>query len=354
MLAKHNAGLGFWMPVSAALAGALGVAFLGGWRAGDPGKIEKLAGLVASCKITMGEAIRLAEEKAQGKAIMAELEHEKGAPVFAVKVFIPGAAPRIVEAEVAGVDGTILEVEDVTEEEAGAAPEKAAKGKKAGKKKQGAGKEEEEEAGEARQKAKKKEPLLPFTDSFRVDRKDLGPTGRNPFFILEPGYTLVLGSEKDGKVYRLSVTVLDETKVVDGVETRVVEERETVDGEVVELSRNWFAICRRTGGVFYFGEDAGGEWESGKGGARFGLMMPGLPLLGARYYQEIAPKVAMDRAEIVGLDETLDTPAGRFEGCLKVLETTPLEKTEREFKVYAPGVGLIQDGGLLLLEHGRK
>jgi hypothetical protein len=35
--------------------------------------------------------------------------------------------------------------------------------------------------------------------------------------------------------------VLDETKTVDGVETRIVEERETVNGKPIEVSRNYFA-----------------------------------------------------------------------------------------------------------------
>ena len=40
---------------------------------------------------------------------------------------------------------------------------------------------------------------------------------------------------------------------------------------------------------------------AGKDGARFGILMPGEPLLGAKHYQEVAPGVAMDRAEILSL-----------------------------------------------------
>ena len=82
--------------------------------------------------------------------------------------------------------------------------------------------------------------------------------------------------------------------------------------------------------------------------------MPGMPLLSAKYYQEIAPGVAMDRAEIVGLGETVKTPAGEFRNVLKVLETTPLEPGVREFKYYANGIGLIQDGDLRLIKYGSK
>jgi Concanavalin A-like lectin/glucanases superfamily len=52
----------------------------------------------------------------------------------------------------------------------------------------------------------------------------------------------------------LTITVLNETKMVDGVETRVVEERETKGGKLKEVSRNYFAISKRTNDVFYFGE----------------------------------------------------------------------------------------------------
>lgn len=195
---------------------------------------------------------------------------------------------------------------------------------------------------------------------FKVDPNELSSTGRNPYFILEPGYFLAL--EKGGE--RLTITVLDETNQVDGVATRVVEERETKNGQLVEISRNYFAINRRTNDVYYFGEDVDiyksgkvvsheGGWLAGINGARFGLMMPGAPVPQQKFYQEVAPGVAMDRAEIVSLKETLSTPAGEFREVLKVVETTPLEKGI-EAKYYAGGVGLLQDGSLKLVRYGNK
>ena len=87
-------------------------------------------------------------------------------------------------------------------------------------------------------------------------------------------------------------------------------------------------------------------------GARFGLMMPGTPLVGGRYYEEIAPGAAMDRAQIVSVNDTLKVPAGDFKRVLRVEETTPLERGEREYKRYAPGVGLLQDESLRLVSYG--
>lgn len=196
-----------------------------------------------------------------------------------------------------------------------------------------------------------------WTSRFLVSAEELSSTGRNPYFILEPGHRLTLERGDE----RVVITVLDETRTVDGVETRVVEERETEEGVLTEVSRNYFAISTRTNCVYYFGEEVdiyengviirhSGEWLAGSDGARFGLIMPGQPLLGARYYQEFAPDAAMDRAEVVALDATLDTPAGRFARCLRTLETSPLEPGAREYKLYAPGVGLVQDEDLLLVD----
>ena len=95
-----------------------------------------------------------------------------------------------------------------------------------------------------------------------------------------------------------------------------------------------------------------GAWLAGKQGARAGLIMPGEPRVGMKYYQEIAPGVAMDRAEVVNLDEVLGTPSGSFPECLKTKEGTALNLREREFKTYAPGIGLIQDQSLLLTKYG--
>jgi hypothetical protein len=204
-----------------------------------------------------------------------------------------------------------------------------------------------------------------WTGTFRVAKDELSATGRNPYFILEPGYRLVFAGTEDGEEIGLTITVLDETRTVDGVETRVVEERETKGGKPVEVSRNYFAISKRTNDVFYFGEDVDiykggkvvaheGAWLSGQDGAKFGLAIPGSPLLGARYYQEQAPGKAMDRAEVVGLSGTMETPAGKFTNVLKFEETTPLEPGVKEAKYYAPGVGLIKDGPCKLVSFGPR
>lgn len=51
------------------------------------------------------------------------------------------------------------------------------------------------------------------------------------------------------------MTVLDETKTVSRVETPMVQERETGDGKLVEVSRNYLAITPCTNTVSHFGKD---------------------------------------------------------------------------------------------------
>jgi hypothetical protein len=199
-------------------------------------------------------------------------------------------------------------------------------------------------------------------DSFDLDKCEFSSTGKNSYFFLQPGYQLTLEGEEDGETVQLIVTVLNETKVVNGIETRVVEERESEDDELIEVSRNYFALCAPDDDIFYFGEDVDmyedgeiasheGAWLAGIDDAKPGVIIPAMPEVGLKYYQEIAPGVAEDRAEITSLDEVVDTPAGKFENALKVEETTPLEPGVKEYKFYAEGIGLIQDEDLKLVRY---
>jgi len=194
-----------------------------------------------------------------------------------------------------------------------------------------------------------------FQQAFDVDKSDLSPRGMSQYIILLPGRRAEYAS-KDGK---LIITVLPETKTVDGVETAVVEERESEGDKLKEVSRNFFAINRKTGDLYYFGEEvdeykdgkvAGheGAWMSGQDGAHFGLMLPGQPKQGRKYYAEMA-KNAKDRCEVKDTKASVTTPLlGTFNNCIKIDETTPLEKGTSH-KVYAPNVGLIEDDEMMLV-----
>lgn len=198
-----------------------------------------------------------------------------------------------------------------------------------------------------------------FTTDFRIEDCTFSTTGRNAYFSLNVGNRLILA---DGKV-RLEITVLDEEHDVNlpgigTITTRVVEELETENNVEVERSRNFFARCEQTNDIHYFGETVepasiGGEWEAGKDGAVPGIIMPATFLLGARYFQEQAPGVALDRAEHTKMGLEIpdpNDPANPFTGCVQVVETTKLERG-KSIKRYCPGIGLVFDDGLKLVDY---
>ena len=199
-----------------------------------------------------------------------------------------------------------------------------------------------------------------FTIDFRIEECTWANTGRNAYFSLNIDDFLRL---TDGQVV-LDITVLNETRLVNfvtakgvqlSVTTRVIEELESENGSLIERSRNFYARCLETNDIFYFGEDVfpvaiGGAWLAGQLGAQPGVIMPGTFLLGARYFQEVAPDVAEDRAEHVAMGLQISTDAGDFEDCVEVLETTPLERKSKGIKRYCPGIGLVSDGELELVD----
>ena len=183
------------------------------------------------------------------------------------------------------------------------------------------------------------------------------------YWIMEPGWQVVLEGEDDGEEIRLEITVLDETELVNGVKTRIIEEREFIDGELYEVSRNFFAFCTRTQDVFYFGEDVDfyedgeivahdGAWRAGEDGAVAGIIFPATVMVGARFFQEVAPGIAEDRAEVTEIG-TKEVNGMVFENVVVFSETSPLDDPcSISVKYFAPGIGMIRDDDLELVEAG--
>ena len=192
--------------------------------------------------------------------------------------------------------------------------------------------------------------------------RDFSASGTTEFANLNPGTVLSLeGPSDSGETELLVITVLDAVKMVDGVETRVVEERAFINGELIEVAKNFFAVDEKTGNLYYFGEDVDnyenghikdhhGSWQSGVNGAQFGLLLPGAPRVGFAFIEENAPRVAQDRGRIVSTSESISTTAGDFTNVVKVEETSPLDAT-LDNKYYARGIGLIQSNDLKLISY---
>jgi len=202
-----------------------------------------------------------------------------------------------------------------------------------------------------------------WQDEFHMAHRTLTPTGASTYSILFPGYQLVLAS----KHAKLTITVLDETKEINGIMTRVVEEREERHGGLFYVSRNFVAIDQKTSDVFYFGETVdyykqgkvvshAGSWQAYINNNRPGLIIPGDPHTGMTYYQELAPGVAMERAEILSTADRVPTPAGAWNNCVTMVAYMKNKWLDliapSEYRAYAAGIGLVQEQGMKLVSYG--
>jgi len=201
-----------------------------------------------------------------------------------------------------------------------------------------------------------------FTSVF-PDESSFVTSGTNPFWILTPGFHEVLEGQKSGHTSNVDIKVTDsEHTTADAFPTRVVEELDYVDGQLIETTEDYLAISTRTNSVYYFGEAAtqyqngqvvgqSGSWESGINGAHFGMLMPGTVLLGARFQQEVAPGIALDQSHIVNMEVSITVPAGTFQHCVVLEDTSGIPPTgHAETKVFCPGVGEVQDEQVLLTQ----
>jgi hypothetical protein len=185
----------------------------------------------------------------------------------------------------------------------------------------------------------------------------------------------VYQGNEQGATIGLQITVLNETEAFYSgrrtVMTRVVEELEWEDANanglvddgaesLIEISRNFYAQTQ-DGTLCYFGEEvdiyeAGvvvsheGAWRADDQRNAPGIFMPADPQPGMTYQQEAAPGIAEDTATVIRRGRTVTVPAGTFTDTITVRDFNPLDGS-RGTKVYAPGVGLIIDGPLDLIDY---
>ncbi len=173
----------------------------------------------------------------------------------------------------------------------------------------------------------------------------------NNYLPFVPGRTLVYEKQTPDGLEEVQVTTLHETVEIDGVECRIINDIESLDGEVEEDTVDWVAQ-HDDGSVWYFGEIAknyedglldnlDGSWKTGKDDAKPGILMKALPLPGDMYRMEYLVNEAEDLARVISLNETVSVPYGVFTNCIKTEEWSPLEPEAVEYKYYAPGIGLV-------------
>lgn len=190
-----------------------------------------------------------------------------------------------------------------------------------------------------------------FSTGWRID---------NRWFPLAPGTEFVLeGRANRGaglRPHRVVFTVTDLTKVIDGVRSLVLWDRDYNAGRLVE-GELAFHAQDDDGNVWNMGEypeeyergrfaGAPDTWIAGLAGAKPGILMRAQPRLGTpTYHQGLAPKIDFsDAAKIYRTGQRTCVPVRCYGHVLVTEEWNPVERGAHQFKYYAAGVGNIRVG----------
>jgi hypothetical protein len=207
-----------------------------------------------------------------------------------------------------------------------------------------------------------------FSDPARID---------NRWFPLTPGtqFTMV-GRANRGhgqRRHEVVLTITDLTKVIDGVRTLVLWDRDFNAGRLQENELTFHAQDD-DGTVWNYGEypeeykggkvsGAPDTWIAGLQRARPGVVMlaaprPGMP----SYLQGFAPAIEFaDRARVLRMGLRVCIPRTCYRNALEVDEWNPAEPGAHQSKYYASGVGNVRvgansedkEGEVLVLERVR-
>ena len=174
----------------------------------------------------------------------------------------------------------------------------------------------------------------------------------NPFYPLKRGKVYTDQGVTDAGQEVNTVEVTHSERVIMGVTCVEVIDTVFTNGELTELTHDWFAQDTQ-GNVWYFGEDVkeyssgvvvstAGSWLAGVDGGLPGIVMEANPQVGDQYRQEYLKHVAEDMAEVLSLDGNATVPAGTFTGCVVTKDFSPLERKVIENKWFARGIGLVK------------
>ena len=188
----------------------------------------------------------------------------------------------------------------------------------------------------------------------RIEPANFSPNVANELFPLTPGKILVYTGIKDGKKALDLVAPTSRTKVIDGVATRVVEDRGYLNNALEERTSDYYAQDR-CGNVWYFGEDTAtldrhgkvvdteGTWHAGVDGAQPGVVMQAHPQLGRRFRQEWYRGHAEDVFKVIDRSAAVTVPYGTFRHALRTAEWTGLEPDVLDNKLYVRGIGEVAE-----------
>jgi hypothetical protein len=196
------------------------------------------------------------------------------------------------------------------------------------------------------------ESTLPIgSEPVNLNPADFTTDITHPYWPMKPGTRWTYRDvDEKGEVQTVVVVATAETKkLANGITARVVRDTVRSDGELVEDTLDWYAQDS-AGNVWYMGEDTAefengkiasreGSFEAGVGGAQPGILLPAEPQVGQKYRQEYLKGEAEDNGEVLGINQLVEVPTGRYSDALLTRDTTNLEPDVVEYKLYAPDIG---------------
>lgn len=207
-----------------------------------------------------------------------------------------------------------------------------------------------------------------YDPSFRpenfVDPLQIGTAvAPNPYWPLVPRTQWIYADAASGQ--QITVTVTEKTKLIEGVTCIVVNDVVRVNGELIEDTDDWIAQDLQ-GNVWYCGEEVkdyatfpddqpanpelveiAGSFKVGRDGAKPGILMYAMPIVGQVYRQEFAIGEAEDVAEVIsviGNQAVFGFPCNSE--CVVTRDFSPLDPGVEENKFYKPGIGLVLELGV--------
>jgi len=204
---------------------------------------------------------------------------------------------------------------------------------------------------------------VPITPDFGAATFQPGAAINNPYFPLEAGYRATIraaGIDADGEAFteESQLSYGGPGRVILGVQTTIQRDIAFEDGLLVEDTFDYYAQDT-DGNVWYMGEDVTNylyddddmligtndesAWIAGENGAEPGWIMAATPSVGLAYFQEVAPgDDAVDEAEIVAIGVSVTSGGTVYDNALQIYESNSLDPDAREYKFYAPSIGLIR------------
>src|SRR5215210_9037758 len=203
-------------------------------------------------------------------------------------------------------------------------------------------------------------PLTGSAEDFKRAQFDDLTHIDNRWLPLKPGTQFVYEGSAIGdegrQTRRVVTTVTDLSKVIDGVRTLVISEKDYTAGQLSEPELAFFAQDN-AGNVWLVGEypeeyedgkfDKAPAWLSGQKGARAGITMLAEPRLDTPdYAQGYAPPPVdfTDHARVYKTGQQTCVPVDCYKNVLVTEEFNPDEPGAFQLKYYASGVGNVQVG----------